>query len=118
LQLGETTHQNNKNVWHFLAFILFHGIESYFWVLVESTLLSRHANARNTMFRFFTQNLDAMKKTTNKKKGLSELENFGELKKEEMKSYFGSIKKQTGKKNRNVSLGLFSLDPCEGKLPQ
>jgi len=59
-----------------------------------------------------------MKKTTSKKKSLNELQNVGQLKKEEMKDYFGAEKKQLGRKNRKMFFGLFSPDPCEGDMPQ
>lgn len=59
-----------------------------------------------------------MEKTMLKKKSLNELENYGRIKKAEMKSYFGTGKKHLGKKNPKIFFDLYTPDPCEGKLPQ
>ncbi|MBI1224154.1 MAG: hypothetical protein GC192_02855 [Bacteroidetes bacterium] len=65
---------------------------------------------------FFTQNLDAMGKTT-KKKNLFELDDLNQIKKVEMNEFIGGNEKVTEKK-KGFFAGFFGPSPCLGDLPQ
>jgi hypothetical protein len=66
---------------------------------------------------FFTQNLDAMGKTT-KKKNLFELDNINQIKKVEMGEFIGGNEKVTENKKKGFFAGFFGPGPCLGDLPQ
>jgi len=73
---------------------------------------------RDTMnFSFFTQNLDAMGKTT-KKKNLFELDDLNQIKKVEMGEFIGGNEKLTENKKKSFFAGFFGPGPCLGDLPQ
>lgn len=66
---------------------------------------------------FFTQNLDAMGKTT-KKKNLFELDNLNQIKKVEMGEFIGGNEKVSENKKKGFFAGFFGPGPCLGDLPQ
>ena len=67
--------------------------------------------------RFFTQNLDAMGKTT-KRRNLLELDDINQIKKVEMGEFIGGNEKISENKKKGFFAGVFGPGPCFGDLPQ